>query len=207
LDPIKDVPLIMEVGQREKDVELVAIDEAAGTIKINNHGVPAVVAFDKNVKLPTAPAGGAPVPMPGMPGVPMPGFVPPAPRAAAMGIPAPGFAVPAGTAVGGAAVTPATAASAAGLTMDSSGARNIPTRTLRLQEKALSPEEQVVLMEVQRADLQAQGQNRMAALLPPTVLTPKESQASQPTTPTPTLPQGPGAGVHAPPPMPPIPGR
>lgn len=85
--------LILAVGQREGEIEVLEIDEQARKVKVENFGTVTTVDFENNgVKLPSGPPPG--VPMPGAPhvaaagmppqlGVPMPG----APQVAAAGMP------------------------------------------------------------------------------------------------------------------------
>jgi hypothetical protein len=50
--PAREESYILTEGQREGDVEVLAIDEEAGTVKVNNHGTVQELSFDKDgVKL------------------------------------------------------------------------------------------------------------------------------------------------------------
>jgi hypothetical protein len=72
-------------GQRDDDIEVVEINEAAGTVKVNNHGVPQTLDFMNNgAKGQPVAAAPLPPPMPGalpppgtMPGTPQPAPIPP----------------------------------------------------------------------------------------------------------------------------------
>jgi len=147
-EPPKKTPMVLKVGERQDDIEVLAINEAAGSVKFNNHGTEEEKFLDKDsAKLTAAPVV-APFPgitTPGRPGVPPPAaqFNPGAP--------------------GGSSVT----------TFGSAGStlRNIPSRVPRgpmasassgvpmvgvtapqttqtTQQKPLSPEEQIALMKV-----------------------------------------------------------
>jgi hypothetical protein len=77
----------LAVGERQDEIEVLEIDEVAGTVKVNNAGTVETVSFDKNGVKPSSPVPGAPPPT----GV-APGFNPyaSAPAAnAATGIPMP----------------------------------------------------------------------------------------------------------------------
>lgn len=149
--PPQETAMLLSVGQREGEIEVVAIDESAGTITFNNHGKEQTLNLEKDgPKLPTSPAVAPPqgIGVPRAPGVP--------PPAAAALNPSQG---------GPPAVTPTPfGGGTAGSTL-----KNIPTRTLRLpsppgtsvpaqataattptpqtpQPTPLSPEEQVAIM-------------------------------------------------------------
>ncbi len=65
--PAKEESYILTEGQRDGEVEVLAIDEQAGSVKVNNHGTVQELTFDKDgSKLPNNPAA---IPIPsGMPG-------------------------------------------------------------------------------------------------------------------------------------------
>jgi hypothetical protein len=64
----KEVSYILTEGQRDGDIEILAIDEQAGTVKVNNHGTVQELSFDKDgVKLSNNPL--APPLSPNLPGV------------------------------------------------------------------------------------------------------------------------------------------
>jgi hypothetical protein len=78
--------LILAVGQREGEIEVLEIDQQAGTVKVENFGTITTVDFENNgVKLPSGPFPGVPIPgaphvaaagMPPQPGVPMAATLP-----------------------------------------------------------------------------------------------------------------------------------
>src|SRR3989442_1543985 len=77
--PGKEQSYIMTEGQREGIIELLEIDEKAGSVKIKNAGEPMTLTFDANgIKLPSTPAPAIPGTLPGA----APGGVPGNPTAA-----------------------------------------------------------------------------------------------------------------------------
>ena len=72
-EPPRETAMVLSVGEREDEIEVVAIDESAGTITFNNHGKPQTLSLEKDgPKPPTGPAV-----------APFPGISVPAPAAAA----------------------------------------------------------------------------------------------------------------------------
>jgi hypothetical protein len=61
---------ILSEGQRDREVEVVEIDEKAGVVKVNNHGIPQTLDFKND---------GAKLQVTAMPGLPPPGGIPPPP--------------------------------------------------------------------------------------------------------------------------------
>lgn len=163
--PAKDDSFVMSEGERQDEIEVVKIDEAAGVITFNNHGTVQelpLVATPASSGAPAGPGGGPgprgnlgtviPSPMPPPGGGPAPAgnnpFGRPPPVVQQAGGPSLASTMPS---FGGAG---------------SSGTANTP----QSQEK-LSPEAQIIMMEHQRAQWQAEG-NPAAAILPTTALTP-----------------------------------
>ena len=182
LDPSKETSLILTEGQREGDIEVLQIDEKAGSVKVRNSGTVMVLTFEKDgAKLPATAA------PPGTPGTPpMPSAFPAAPATNFHTLPLrngnlppafpgrhpssapttlPGVATATGSAVGG-------VPSPTGLTATP------VTPSVPAAGQDLTPEEQAIIMELQR-----QSNPSNAALLPPTALTPG-SVAPQPVQPT-----------------------
>jgi hypothetical protein len=154
--PAKEQSYILSEGQREDEIEVLAIDENAGTVRFNNHSVMQTLDLKTDSAKPSG--GGAPAPAPGM--VPRPGVPPPMPTA---GVPNPNQ--------GGVTTL--------------GGLRNIPTRNLRTTPQAggsagaagpgalgstagtlqstpqmqnsMTPEEQQILIEAQKDALKQQG--------------------------------------------------
>jgi len=171
--PGKEQSFIMVEGQREGIIEVLEINEKAGSVRIKNAGEPMLITFETHgVKLPNTPVPTAP------PGA-LPGALPnPAGGAVPRNLNAsfnPG--APAYNQPGGHNPTPAVG----GINTASSGLTSIPTRQLRsapdlattvAQQPPMTPETQIVLMEIERErtkDAVAAGE---LPPLPPTELTP-----------------------------------
>ncbi|MEK7707888.1 MAG: hypothetical protein AAB380_07820, partial [Verrucomicrobiota bacterium] len=45
-EPPRETAMVLSVGQREGEIEVVAIDESAGTITFNNHGKPQTLSLE-----------------------------------------------------------------------------------------------------------------------------------------------------------------
>jgi len=175
-DTNKEWSLILTEGQREGDIEVLQIDERAGSVKVNNAGTVMVLTFEKDgAKLPTSTLPpGIPGALPGPPTNPLAapahhgisGFPQRNPRST---LPAPGLAT-----TTGAAATPV---------------GGVPTPTGFTPPPApsqdLTPEEQAIIIELQR---QANVSN--SQLLPPTPLSPANGPAQ------PIGPTAPGAGAN-----------
>jgi hypothetical protein len=179
--PKTEQSYILTEGQRDGDIEVIQIDDKAGSVKVNNGGTVQTLTFEKDgAKLPSTPSPA----MPGIPGAPQipglpvvrPGTTPnfqlptrlprlPMPGAQAssgapgVGVAAPNYGTP-GFLPGNTA-TPL---------LQNSGAVPSQTQTI-LPGGNLTAEEQAIMIEVNR---QAGGPG--AAMLPPTMLTPKPTQ-------------------------------
>jgi hypothetical protein len=178
-EPAKELSLTLTEGQREGDIEVLAINEKTGDVKVSNGGVELMLNIDKDSpKLP-----GSPVPAaPGMAGNP-------------------NVATP----MAGVGIQPG----ATGNPTTTLGAfkPNIPTRSVRVpnatgavpapvytvptpsvtpqRNPPLSREEQFILMEVERERARQAVQNGQLPPLPPNELTPQPA----PRSPTPIRPQ------------------
>lgn len=87
VDQTKNPTVVLEEGQREKEVTLLEIDETNATVRVDNRGTVALVPFDKEgTKLPTLPPMPGIVLPPGMTWLPQPSGIMSVPAA---GIPAP----------------------------------------------------------------------------------------------------------------------
>jgi len=216
--PQTEQSYILTEGQREGDIEVLEIDEKAGSVKVNNAGTIQTLTFDKDgAKLPATAAPPGSAAMPG--GQPIPGLPMPNPS---VHLPTPGGAttpnfqlptrVPRLPATGSQA---GTIPPAGGMNFSPSGstpsyvspgliAGATPVQALQnssvpgsmtttpMPSQQISAEEQAILIEAER---QAGGPN--AALLPPTplsnMLNRQNSQGpQQQQTPTITLPPLPG---------------
>lgn len=118
----KSQSYILTEGQREGQIEVLAIDNIAGLVKVNNAGVVSTLNFDKDgFKSPTSPVA-TPGAMPGVPGIPSPASMP-------------GRPMPAGSfnsiQPSGGNNVPNTAPA-----VPSSGLRQIPSRSLRLPQSS-----------------------------------------------------------------------
>lgn len=214
--PKSEHSYILTEGERDGDIEVIAIDDKAGSVKVNNAGTIQTLTFEKDgAKLPTTMA---PAPAPGAPGAVIPGLpvnrgLPQLPSA---GGTTPNFQLP--TRIprvpggGSQAMNLTPGATGAGVPMvatpgflpgnttalpgvQNNAAANYQSPAQAAQQSPpVSLEEQQILIEAAR---QAGGPT--AALLPPTALSPKANVLGPPepgvptTTPnqqpqTPTLP-------------------
>ena len=64
----KELSLVLDVGQREGDVEVLAIDPAAGTVSLSNQGTPLTLNIKDADKPAAGPAVAAAAGLPGLPG-------------------------------------------------------------------------------------------------------------------------------------------
>jgi hypothetical protein len=168
-EPAKEQSFTLGEGQREGDIEVLAIDEKAGTVKVNNYGTIATLDFENNgVKVVGGPppaaigAGGRPpgfVPAGGVPAMPPPGGAGNLPRP--MRLPTPG----------GAAVSPASAQAApvngSGVALPAFGT-GTPSFSQPQQEAAaqLTREQQAIILAAQKQRYQSSG-SPIASLIPP----------------------------------------
>jgi hypothetical protein len=165
---------ILTEGQRDGEIEVLNIDEKAGTVKVDNRGAIVTLDFVNNgVKLPNAPGSPAPgmAPMPIMnspvPGVINPGNMPPPPGTRQIPttrqLRGPGNPAPATPGAGGAAVP-------------GFGAAAGPTGAVSEQQSSLTSEQHSLLIEVQRAKMQEEG-DETATIMPPTEFTPGQGDS------------------------------
>ncbi|MBI3852964.1 MAG: hypothetical protein HY298_22150 [Verrucomicrobia bacterium] len=177
--PGKEESFIMVEGQREGIIEVVEIDEKAGRVKIKNAGEPMDIDFKNNgVKLASTP----PPAVPGAPPGAALGATPVRPGAVAPPSPSAGLNQGVSTynrfATGGNNPNPA----AAGVNLANNSLPSIPTRQLRESpgiptsvaehQPPMTPETQIILMEVERERTKAQVAAGELPPLPPTELTP-----------------------------------
>jgi hypothetical protein len=178
--PAREDSYILTEGQRDGEIEVLNIDETAGSVKVKNHGVVQTLDFvnDGN-KLPAASS----LPQPGAPPGMAPGARPPAMPQAALGpgmrqipprplraAPSPGIGQQ--------------TASSAGASAAYGGAPNAGfmggTTATAPQQQQITPEEQTLMFEAQRAELLDKGNSEVANLIPPTELTPQVMQPQMP---------------------------
>lgn len=201
---------ILSQGQREGDLEVLEIDEKAGSVKVNNAGTIQTLTFEKDgAKLPSTPAPavpGVPGAAPIIPGLPVthpaggitPSFqLPPRiPRLPTTGFQAAGVTpgtIPSSVPIGGASPSYVTPGFLPGNTTTSPNPLPVQTPT-----RQYTLEEQQIMIEAER-----QMGGPTAALLPPTALTPRANVENAPGAggiPAPTQQQTPTLQL-------PIPGR
>jgi hypothetical protein len=169
--PGKEESFIMVEGQREGIIEVLEINSKANSVKIKNGGEPMLLTFDTHgVKLPNTPPSAVPAPggLPVPPGGARPG-IPTAsvnPGAAGLNVPVVGNPNPIGGGGRG------------GGNLANSGSSSIPIRQLRgapgtpTQNPPLTPEAQLILMEVERERTKPHVAAGVLPPIPPTVLTP-----------------------------------
>ncbi len=164
--PAQDQSYVMSEGERQDDIEVTKIDEQAGMITFNNHGViqelPLTAA--PNLSTPAAPA-----PQFGGGGR---GFIPPAgPLGFRGGLPREGQNPTAGNpSTGNNFSNPSSSAASLGY-----GAANNNGYNNSQSSESLSPEAQAILMEKSRIDTQDLVNQGQMPPLPPTAITPPEA--------------------------------
>lgn len=167
--PGQEPVLMLAEGERDQDVEVIAIDEENNTVKIRNQGITMEITFEKErpglgvggsspAVLPTAPQ-----PRPGIGAAPVMQLGPPpqAPTA----VPAPAPAQP--------AVSPPQSQPQPAPSVSMAPAAP-PQRNVRTAERPLTYEEQVILIELERERTKPLVQAGEMPPLPPTELTPPE---------------------------------
>ena len=187
-DPTKELSLILTEGQREGDIEVLQIDERAGSVKVRNSGTVMVLTFEKDgAKLPATPlppgSPGAMQSPSALPGVQTTNPYTPPVRSAGTPPPFPGrnprrTVVPGAATANGAVTYPAGGVPTPTGVAGSNAATPAPAAG-----QDLTAEEQAIVMELQR-----QSNPGTAALLPPTPLTPAPAapQPVESTAPAPT---------------------
>lgn len=180
---------ILSQGQREGDLEVLEIDEKAGSVKVNNAGTIQTLTFEKDgAKLPSTPAPavpGLPGAAPIIPGLPvthpmqpaggitpnfqLPPRIPRLPTAGAQGGYTPGM-IPSSVPIPGAAPSYGTPGVLPGNTITPPNANPVQTPTPQY-----SLAEQQILIEAER-----QMGGPTSGLLPPTALTPRANVENAP---------------------------
>jgi len=173
--PGKEESYIFREGEKQGIIKVVEINVKAGSVKIENGGVPTLLTFETHgVKLPNTPAPAVPGTLPTPPGGARPGVPNPTaslnPGTPGRGLPAAGNPNPA----------------TVGANPAGSGLASVPPRPLRgggpgtptavAQNPPMTPEAQVILMEVERERTKPEVAAGVLPPIPPTVLTPVDTE-------------------------------
>ena len=164
----KEENYMLTEGQRDGGIEVLSIDEHAGIVKVNNNGLTETLDFVNNgakAVASVAPAAGSNIPSPvhpatrplnssGNSGNALPGGISTLQRSSQV--------------TGQAASTSLSGVGSGGV---SSSQQNVP-------QNAMTPEEQVIMIEAQREYFTQQGDST-AIILPPTEMTPPGSLGSE----------------------------
>ena len=151
-DPAKEVTMMLAEGQSEGGIEVLSIDADTGSIKFNNNGTVLLLNLERDgAKLPATPVAASPTP--GVNAIP-------APIQAGLPQPPNGILHPTNTSL---KTIPVRQGAVPAVTTPGQATNPAP----------LTPEEQAVLLEVERERTKSQVQNGTLPPLPPTPLTPK----------------------------------
>ena len=193
--PKGEQSFILAEGQRDGDLEVLEIDEKAGAVKVKFGDTIVPLNFaDNGVKI--AATGPPPMPMPGLPGAPgavMPSALPQA-AMSSYARPMRGVAVSSGQ--------PNMPAGMGGTPVSGMGLGGVPTQQPTANQTVhLPPEQQMIVMEVERERIKHAVASGDLPPLPPTELTPSEPTVNtRPNqNPSSTLPRLPGMGGFPPP--------
>jgi len=148
--------IMLAEGQAQNDIEVKTIDEKAGVVQVVNHGEPETLDFETNGAKPSGAPGGAQTP------ISLPAPIP--------GAPPRGVQPGAGTTIRPLRSLPARNSSAENNNGGAGLGGGVGGNFIQQQQANLTPEEQVALIEVQRAKA-IQDHDPVANLLPPTELT------------------------------------
>lgn len=182
--PVKEESYVMSVGERQDEIEVLAINEKDGKVKFNNHGMVQELALVVAANVPSPVVGGGPGGVAGIPRVP--GMVPlPAGATSAEGGARFGRTTRGKNVTSSEDLAPANSSlgSSAGAGANNSSAAN------------LSPEAQIIMIEANRAATQDAVNQGFMPPLPPTVLTPADATAhgGTPLVNSPGTPAAPGS--------------
>ena len=156
-EPAKEESFMMTEGQRDGEIEVLEIDERTGTVRIKNYGSEMTLNLDKDGAKPQNSMAGLPNMVPTLNnGMPMPHTIPTTtlpPRTLRVPPQPPQIPPPNPNPPPTATVTPST------------GMIQEP------QPRPLDEDEQILMIETQRAKALDEGDHGMAKILPPTPLT------------------------------------
>jgi hypothetical protein len=165
--PGQEPPLVISEGDMREGISVESIDEVSGIVKLNNNGIALTLTLDKDG--PKAPSGPA-APVPGTPGQPVPGQ-PGIPRPPGM----PGMVTTGGANTLPPGIAPTTpggiAAAGGGVPTAVANQTSVPQRPLRSQNDALTLEQRMVMMEIERERTREAVQSGRMPPIPPTPLT------------------------------------
>jgi hypothetical protein len=167
--PGKEESYMLTEGQGQDDIDVIKIDEKNSIVTFNNHGVEQVLPLTAaaSSSLPAAAAMGGNSGIPGVPGATMGGT-----------FGSSGFNTAFGSR-GGTGLGIPTAANVPGI-------RPIATRPVvpANQQPAMTPEQQIIMIEAQRMQYQSVG-DPVAKILPPTIMTPPSDSGDETPAPAP----------------------
>jgi len=166
----KEASFMLSEGERAGEIEVLEINDLAGTVKFNNHGTIDPKSLEKDGMKPTGSSGAVPGYPPGASGIPGSAALPGGPMNT--GILTPGGAAPA-FGVGGATTIQRPLRSTPPPPMSVPAVpAGVPAQTANVPAKpAMSPEEQIVLMEINRKLTAEQVARGEMPPLPPTPIT------------------------------------
>ncbi len=174
----QEVPIVLTEGATQDGIEVLSIDEASGTVRVNNNGQMLTLSFEKDgLKVPNGPvaiASGQPGLL-GQPGIARPPSLPGNVTSAGVN----GFGTM-GTIPSLAGATGSSTTGSSGTAFPSGnlgstavggggGQQNVPQRPVRTEAPAMTAEQQALMIEVNRERYRIQGFNPP---LPRTSLTP-----------------------------------
>jgi hypothetical protein len=166
-EPAKEESYMLAEGQRDGDIEVLTIDEKAGTVKVSNHGVPETLDFANNgAKLVNAPP---PIAAPALPppmGIPM-GVSAPPPNAMA--------AAAQRSLAGGLHRASANGVDPNGVAPGGPAGFGSTQSQPSANYQTYDPDTQKIMLEVERERTKEAVANGTMPPLPPTVLTPQDS--------------------------------
>jgi len=169
--PAKEESYVLCVGERQDEIEVVAIDEKEGKVKFNNHGVMQELALVAAANVPSPAVGGG-----GSPGGAVAGFKPPGMVPMPGGVSTAAGGARFGRAARGQNVVSSEDLANANANLGGGGSGGNPGANSHLDgSQNLSPEAQVIMIEANRAATQEAVNQGLMPPLPPTPLTPSDA--------------------------------